>query len=1100
LSVLFIPNNLPVWRVAYILIAPNFFFMHTYKPTVWLWASLLYILSIHSLSAQCSTSCNPGLPTITSITSQSGGTAIQVNWTNASGVSSVRIEYRLESGSYPATPFEPFAFGNTKQITGLTANTNYRIRLTSNCSGGTYSCSNTEKCFNSSVNGFTNCSTGCSAPAAPAVSPGSTNALVTLPAGGNITGYNVQYRQGTSGSFTTIATNAQPPSYNLSPPLVASTVYQVQIQAICTGGATSSYSAATQFTTNPPSCLTNKDYGKNANDVTGVDAAFNNPSTYSFGSMIAVNDGGSVFRSFEYQSSNQITQLTTQFRNFHKMDEDFNDKPVLTGYMNAVQPPYGSAQIQPQYNLTTKPKNTSPEGTPAYMYYNKNLYNIFKNTHGFTSIVGSTELLFHPYTWKEKIYNENEWSNSGYTGIRASYENYTKKFIDEMAPPNGTPSQIVVTTYQVGNELWDYPVKSDYHDLLIGARNAFVTKYGLKSSGGWKMKFVAGAFQAFRDNNCGTTQRDFSNCGGALERHDFIGDYLNVSDCNVLKDLDAIDCHPYSFSTNTTNWTFPEAADSETRVIRHMAGWWNTNRNTSTGILANAELWSTEFGFNSANVGEKPQMSYLIRGLLMHSRYHFAKVYFYNAYDKEMTSSGNYGAEYNSAGFWKLGTSNSPLIANGATAKPSWHAMLDFKGIFSAHVFYKALKEDSDGYVYLLAKPDGTDPYLVFWSPQSTTDANYNTNIAINKAVSWASVLSGYQISTTSGQVFKESTNAGQMFTAASGTTCGSTTLTGIRRNPAYIRLVPCCDNITSAGTITAPSPSSGTAPFNPNVINSGSAASGGSAGAGAITYQWQESTDNNTFTNISAATGTTYDPPSLSQTKYFRRASKRANCSSFLYSNVVTITVTSSCTNYTDCANGNNDATITACGGGTIGATILSGSQIEYIKIFNSTYSLSWWLCNPYNNGSVPCNVGSITPVALSPGTYHAEVKYTTSSTTCFRNNIIVPVSLMGDPSDRDKSHWENNQVEGGDFDATKVHLFPNPTTGTLNLLLDLPSAQRIDVQVLTPLGQSMSETELTAVPGTPLPLNLDGLDNGLYFLVVTRDNQKVVKRFVKN
>lgn len=56
----------------------------------------------------------------------------------------------------------------------------------------------------------------------------------------------------------------------------------------------------------------------------------------------------------------------------------------------------------------------------------------------------------------------------------------------------------------------------------------------------------------------------------------------------------------------------------------------------------------------------------------------------------------------------------------------------------------------------------------------------------------------------------------------------------------------------TAAGTLTSLSPATG--------------------GNGTYTYQWQISTDNNTYTNIPGATALTFSPGVLSQTSYFRR------------------------------------------------------------------------------------------------------------------------------------------------------------------------------------------------------------------------------------
>ena len=96
--------------------------------------------------------------------------------------------------------------------------------------------------------------------------------------------------------------------------------------------------------------------------------------------------------------------------------------------------------------------------------------------------------------------------------------------------------------------------------------------------------------------------------------------------------------------------------------------------------------------------------------------------------------------------------------------------------------------------------------------------------------------------------------------------------------------------------------------------------------GSGTYTYQWQSSTDNTTFTDISGATNASYDAPFISQTTYYRRvvSSTGSPCAS-VNSNVVKITVDPALTagtisgNQTFCVSGDPVAfTQTAATGGT--------------------------------------------------------------------------------------------------------------------------------------------------------------------------------------
>ena len=91
--------------------------------------------------------------------------------------------------------------------------------------------------------------------------------------------------------------------------------------------------------------------------------------------------------------------------------------------------------------------------------------------------------------------------------------------------------------------------------------------------------------------------------------------------------------------------------------------------------------------------------------------------------------------------------------------------------------------------------------------------------------------------------------------------------------------------NVTDGGSIGSDETYCGS--YNPALITSSAAASGGSGNA--IIYQWQQSTDGGTtWTNITGATGTTYDPPVISQTTRYRRAARRSPCEIWVNSNVV--------------------------------------------------------------------------------------------------------------------------------------------------------------------------------------------------------------------
>ena len=108
------------------------------------------------------------------------------------------------------------------------------------------------------------------------------------------------------------------------------------------------------------------------------------------------------------------------------------------------------------------------------------------------------------------------------------------------------------------------------------------------------------------------------------------------------------------------------------------------------------------------------------------------------------------------------------------------------------------------------------------------------------------------------------------------------------------------CDNVTNGGTIGGAQ--AGCYGFNPSVITNESSPSGGSGALEIIWMYWNASTNWN-MTTVSGATGLTYDPGVIFEDTYFRRCSRRANCSSYDgESNDIFIDITScvTCSNLT--------------------------------------------------------------------------------------------------------------------------------------------------------------------------------------------------------
>jgi hypothetical protein len=119
-------------------------------------------------------------------------------------------------------------------------------------------------------------------------------------------------------------------------------------------------------------------------------------------------------------------------------------------------------------------------------------------------------------------------------------------------------------------------------------------------------------------------------------------------------------------------------------------------------------------------------------------------------------------------------------------------------------------------------------------------------------------------------------------------------------------------------GTIGSDQTVCATEPVNP-IVN----ITGASGGTGTISYQWQQSTDNSSFTNIIGETSQTYSPPGLTQTTYYRRGAYTATDAIVYTTGSVKITV-----NPTPAVTAGSNSPV--CAGGTINLT--SSAAVSWI------------------------------------------------------------------------------------------------------------------------------------------------------------------------
>ena len=218
--------------------------------------------TIQAFTTTSITVCNtPSASTfyVTNISS----TIATVNWTAVSGVIGYNVQYRISGGTSWSSVY---VTTNLANLSGLNASTVYEFQVQSVCSGGTSS-------FSSSGIFQTYAATSCAVPDVASFSSTlitSSSCTIGWSAVTGAISYNVQYRvQGSGGAWTTVSTTTNSKALT---GLSASTLYEFQVQTVCSSGS-STFSSSGIFTTAATPCGISS--GLNATSITYNSATLN---------------------------------------------------------------------------------------------------------------------------------------------------------------------------------------------------------------------------------------------------------------------------------------------------------------------------------------------------------------------------------------------------------------------------------------------------------------------------------------------------------------------------------------------------------------------------------------------------------------------------------------------------------------------------------------------------------------------------------------------------------------------------------------------------------------------------------------------------------
>ena len=77
-------------------------------------------------------------------------------------------------------------------------------------------------------------------------------------------------------------------------------------------------------------------------------------------------------------------------------------------------------------------------------------------------------------------------------------------------------------------------------------------------------------------------------------------------------------------------------------------------------------------------------------------------------------------------------------------------------------------------------------------------------------------------------------------------------------------------------------------------------------------------------------------------------------------------------------------------------------------------------------------------------------------------------------------------------------IHIYPNPSTGIINLQFELEQTQDISIQVVNLLGDEVISQELSSVHDQLIEINLQDLATGIYYLILQSEGEMLTKKLL--
>jgi len=278
------------------------------------------------------------------------------------------------------------------------------------------------------------------------------------------------------------------------------------------------------------------------------------------------------------------------------------------------------------------------------------------------------------------------------------------------------------------------------------------------------------------------------------------------------------------------------------------------------------------------------------------------------------------------------------------------------------------------------------------------------------------------------------------------------------------------CINPVSAGTIS--SDQSGCKPFMPSEFT----VTPPTGHIGTLEYQWQSSTDNSTFTNLSTGTytATTYSPGALNASTWFKRLAKVACKTTWLSSDTVAVTVfqlptaTATATANINCfGNNNGSVEVSVSGGQTAYSYAWSTSPEQTTSLVTGLTAGSYSVTVTDANGckatssttlSQPDELTAIASVVANVSIYQGS----DGSVTVSSGGGTTPYSYIWSSSPTQTTQTATGLTVGAYTVTVTDH---NSCTATSSISLTQPTPPTVQVidLILTDVGSNQAVIDWT-------------------------------------